>query len=186
MCFMNNFIPFKMNKAINTVPDGALNRVYVVVSEDEYGGCWTGGGGEETTCDNCENKRFIPKIFLEKHVAEEYAEQYMNSYVDCFNEINDNNTCCCKFEIYISEIQTTACDDCESLFVTVSSAPYGGALQMDCLECNGTEFVMKVFGDRQDAEQYVNVYIADIAPPCKSCMYNYFINIVEIPNIRSR
>lgn len=144
--------------------------VYVVVSEDEYGGLWK---RDNTTCEYCDNKRFVPKVFDEKHDAEEYAERYMNSYV---------NKKCCDYEIHISEVvpMMRGDDDADSLFVTVSSAPYGGALQRQCTECNGTEFSMKLFTNERDAEKYVDHYVRHVAQPCKSCMYNHDIKIINV------
>lgn len=148
-------------------------NVYVVVSGDDYGGQWcepTEWQKVSNTCDNCGNKLFIPKVFHEKCTAEEYVERYLNSYVDCCN----GNSCWCKNEIRVFEIQIPYhYDNHERLYITVSSAPYGGALEQQCFECDGTEFMMKVFNDKEQAVQHINRFIQVIAPPCKSCMYNY-------------
>jgi hypothetical protein len=174
-------------------------QFYIVVSGDEYGGYWLGkrskrwslelletppppsSGMNNITCANCGNKHFIPVLFVEKHAAEEYVERYLNSYVDCFNEnIEDKSDgCWCKLEIQICEIQAP-CDDKECLYVTVSSAPYGGAFKNVCYECNATEFMMKLFIDKHEAEKYVDDFRQNIAPPCKSCMYNYEMDIIEL------
>jgi hypothetical protein len=176
-------------------------QFYIVVSGDEYGGYWSGKStkrdiampsrqdnktrGNEIKgdkCDNCGNKHFIPRLFVERHAAEEYLERYLNSYVDCFNENNDDiekSDCCwCKVEIQICEIQAPS-DDMECrFFITVSGAPYGGAFKTKCFECNGTEFLMRIFNDKEEAEKYVDDYKHNVAAHCKSCMYNYDIDVI--------
>lgn len=162
-------------------------QLYIVVSGEEYGGKWCerepdewGNKTSSNVCYNCGNKLFIPKIFYNKYAAEEYVERYLNSYVDCFSEDieNRNDFCSCKIEIQICEIPTS-CNDM-LIYLAVSSAPYGGAFEQQCYECNGTEFMMKVFTEKEKAEEYINYFVQNVAPPCKSCMYNYMFTIIVV------